>query len=126
MSAYFIPLEKELIKTHVPKLFREDAQYFSIVKDGKNTGIYGIIDRDFGNAEVFMTIFKEYRFKILNKKTLDLVINTPFDFGYNQVWSWTRLASWVRLLQRIKNVELTAPPLWDLADDTKIWFRKGM
>lgn len=114
------------IKHTYPSLFREDALYFFIVKSDEIAGLYGIIDRKNGHSEVFMTIFEKYRFKIINKSTLDLIINTPFKLGFTQVWSWTRLPSWRRLLQRLKNVESAFPPSWDAEDTTKNWFRKGI
>lgn len=121
----FEPACSEEIKYTYPSLFREDALYFYIVKNSEIAGLYSIIDREVGNAEVFMTIFEKYRFKIINKSTLDMIINTPFELGFTQVWSWTRLASWIRLLQRLENIESIAPPFWDAEDTTKIWFRKG-
>lgn len=116
----------EDIKHRYSHLYREDSLYYFIVKKDEIAGLYGIIDRKNSHAEVFMTIFEKYRFKIINKATLDLIINTPFKLGFTQVWSWTRLASWRRLLQRLKDIESAASPSWDAEDITKSWFKKGI
>lgn len=118
-------MDAETVQKHFPTLWREDTFYFSIVKNNEIAGLYGIIDRNSGHAEVFMTIVKKYRFKVINKNVLDRIINTPFDLGFTQVWSWTRLASWMRLLPRLKDVESAPPPFWDEKDTTKNWFMKG-
>ena len=40
----FIEIDPQEIKDGFPKLYREDARYYSILKDGEKAGIYGIID----------------------------------------------------------------------------------
>ena len=40
----FIAIDPQEIKEDFPKLYREDAQYSSILKDDEKTGVYGIIN----------------------------------------------------------------------------------
>ena len=122
--ASFQPASSQEIKRTYPYLFREDTLYFYIVKNDNIAGIYGIIDRKIGCAEVFLTVFEQYRFKVINKSTIDLIVNTPFNFGFTQVWSWTRHRSWIKVLQRLKDIDQIAPPSWDLKDATKNWFKR--
>lgn len=127
MSQFIYTPPRE-IKDRVPHLFREDAQYFSILKNGEMAGLYGIIDRGNRRAETFMTVFEDYRYKILSRHSLFYMMNQPFFMGFQEVWTWTRWQSWIKLLKRYnaEGVECQLlPPSWD-NDITKIWFRKRM
>jgi hypothetical protein len=63
----FKSIDSQEIKERFPKLYREDAQYYSILKNGTNAGIYGIIDRGYSIAETFMTVFEGYKYLDLDK-----------------------------------------------------------
>lgn len=126
MTTHLSEIKQHEIKRDFPHLFHKDAQYFSIVKNEDNCGIYGIIDREDNVAETFMTIFKQYRYLILNKGSIDLFMNYPFSHGFKEVWTWTAWKSWIKLLKRFsaEGVEFQSiPPHWD-NDLSKTWFRK--
>lgn len=122
----FKAIDPQEIKERFPKFYREDAQYSSILKNGTNAGIYGIIDRGHSIAETFMTVFEGYRYKIIHKTSIDFMMNHPFSLGFHEVWTWTRWQSWIKLLKRFEfqGVECQLmPPSWD-DDWTKVWFRQ--
>ena len=122
----FIAIDPQEIKERFPKLYREDAQYYSILKGGEKAGAYGIIDRGYSIAETFMTVFEGYKYKVINKNSIFYMMNQPFFLGFKEVWTWTRWQSWIKLLQRFENEGVEPqllPPSWD-DDFTKIWFRK--
>lgn len=127
MNTTFKEIDGQEVKETHPKLFREDILYYSILKDGEKAGFYGIIDRGNSIAETFITVFEDYKYKIINKNSIFYMMNRPFFLGFKDTWTWTRWKSWVKLLKRfeIEGVELQlTPPSWDKNDNTKIWFRK--
>jgi hypothetical protein len=107
------------------QLFHQDACYFDIIKDGCKSGIYGIINRNSNRAEVFIYIFKEYRYKIIGKNIIKEMMYCPFNYGFKEVWTWTLLKSWVKLLKHFEHegVKESNSPDWD-SDEKKIWFKK--
>jgi hypothetical protein len=124
----FKAIDLQEIKEDFPHLFRTDTRYFFIMKDAEKAGIYGIIDRGYSRAETLMTVFEGYRYKIINKATIDFMMNHPFSLGFHEVWTWTRLQSWIKLLKRFESCGVEPqllPPSWD-NDLTKIWFRQKM
>lgn len=122
----FKAIDPQEIKEGFPKLYREDTQYYSILKNGETSGIYGIIDRGNSIAETFMTVFEGYKYLVINKNSLFYMMSQPFSLGFKDIWTWTRWQSWIKLLQRFENEGVNPqlmPPSWD-DDFTKIWFRK--
>lgn len=120
----FKSVDPQEIKESFPDYFWENAIYFMIQNDGEDAGLYGIIPRGNKTGDAFLTVFESYSYKLINKKTLNELFNHPFSLGFTEVWTWTRLQSWIKLLKRIEGVEFQLiPPSWD-NDFTKIWFRK--
>jgi hypothetical protein len=122
----FKPIERQEIQHTFPHLYRQDAQYEVLLKKGERAGLYGMIDRGRQRAEVFVTVFDGYKYKVLQKSSLFYMIHRPLFIGFNEVWTWTRWQSWIKLLRKFEKEGVEPqllPPFWD-NDITKIWFRK--
>ena len=129
---YFEELTAEETRNLYPTYSRRDITCFSIIKDGYCVGLYGLIDRGFDKntgrhiGEGFLNIFPDFRFQILNKTFLQSLFDHALATGFQKVYTWTRLPSWQKVLQRFErwNIHLleTSPP-WD-SDQTKMWFVK--
>ena len=132
MTLLFQRLTGEETHTLYPAYYRRDITCFSIIKESACVGLYGLIDRgvhpDTGNrlGEGFLTVFPKFRFQILNKTFLHSLFDHAFTSGFQTVYTWTRLPSWQKVLQRFEREGIhllkTSPP-WD-SDPTKIWFVK--
>lgn len=123
-TIHFKAIDPQEIKERFSDYFWEKTTYFLIQSDGEEAALYGIIHRGNKTGDAFLTVFERHRYKLLNKKTLNDLFNHPFSLGFTEVWTWTRLQSWIKLLKRIEGVEFRLiPPSWD-NDFTKIWFRK--
>ena len=119
---------KELIyndvETRFPELVFFNTQYFIIERDGEEGGLYAITDCDLGRAEVFLTVFPKFRFKIINKSTINFMMNKPFSYGFTEVWTWTTWKSWIKLMERLDGVERQEHgPSWS-QDTNKTWFKR--
>jgi len=137
MSIRFIPLSPQQTLKHYPQYSRRDITCFSIIKDGYCVGLYGLIDRGFDKntgrhiGEGFLTIFPDFRYRILGKGFFLALFDHAFSSGFEVVYTWTRLTSWKKLLERFEPLgihQLDTPPPWDLdppdADPKKVWFVK--
>jgi len=151
MTLRFIPLSANETLKDYPQYFREDITCFLILKDqphdsGKLVGLYGLIDRGIDpiakvpQAEAFLTIFPEFRYRTLSKGFFFKLFDHAFDSGFDKVYTWTRLPSWQKVLGRFEVLGIhrleTSPP-WDLdppdldppnldspESDPKVWFVK--
>ena len=144
---YFEELTAEEIQNLYPSYSRRDITCFSIVKDGFCVGLYGLIDRGFDKntgrhmGEGFLTIFPDFRCRILGKGFFLALFDHAFTSGFDKVYTWTRLTSWKKLLERFEPLgihRLETPPSWSLdpqsldpqsldssdRDSTKVWFMK--
>ena len=143
MTIRFAPLTREETLQQYPSYFREDITCFLILKESLSlgheasrdwdpVGLYGLIDRGVDPktgerlGEGFLTVFPKFRFQILNKTFLQSLFDHAFTSGFQTVYTWTRLPSWQKVLQRFEREGIhllkTSPP-WD-SDQTKIWFVK--
>lgn len=120
-----LEIDVSYIKDFFPHLYHAETKYFSIVKNENHTGIYGIVDRKKGKCEVFLTIFKNFRNKTLNKYLIHDMIVKPIQYGYREIWTWTKLRSWQILLEHFskEGVNKSNLPPWD-QDSSKIWYKK--
>jgi hypothetical protein len=126
----------EITKNH-PSYYREDIVCFLILKGGTPAGLYGLIDRGVEpvtkarQAEAFLTIFPAFRHRILGKSFFLNLFDHAFSSGFQKIYTWTRLTSWQKLLDRFEPLgiqRLDVPPPWDSdprdAGRTKVWFAK--
>ena len=129
---YFEDLTAEETRNLYPSYSRRDITCFSIIKDGYCVGLYGLIDRGFDKStgrhigEGFLNIFPDFRFQILNKTFLQSLFDHALSTGFQKVYTWTRLSSWKKLLERFEPLgihQLDIPPPWD-SDPSKVWFVK--
>jgi hypothetical protein len=132
MTIRFIPLTKEETLQDYPQYVREDIACFLILKDNQPGGLYGLIDRGVDQetgsrlGEGFLTIFPAFRFQVIGKEFLRCLFDHPFQYGFQKVYTWTRLSSWQKLFGRFKSLgihRLEMSPPWD-TDPTKGWFVK--
>jgi hypothetical protein len=132
MTLVFQRLTGEETHTLYPAYYRRDITCFSIIKERTCVGLYGLIDRGVDPktgerlGEGFLTVFPKFRFQILNKTFLQSLFDHAFTSGFQKVYTWTRLPSWQKVLQRFERGGIhllkTSPP-WD-SDPTKMWFVK--
>ena len=129
---YFEDLTAEETRNLYPSYSRRDITCFSIIKDGFCVGLYGLIDRGIDPntggrlGEGFLTVFPAFRFQILNKTFLQSLFDHALATGFQKVYTWTRLSSWKKLLERFEPLgihQLDIPPPWD-SDPSKVWFVK--
>ena len=131
-TLYFEELTAEETRNLYPSYSRRDITCFSIIKDGFCVGLYGLIDRGFDKntgrhiGEGFLTIFPDFRYRILGKGFFLALFDHAFSSGFEIVYTWTRLTSWKKLLERFEPLgihQLETPPSWD-SDPSKVWFVK--
>lgn len=138
----FKKLSPEETLKQYPAYYRDDITCFLIVKDQTHgeaipVGLYGLIDHGLdqktGNriGEGFLTIFPDFRFRVIGKAFLQKLIAHPFEQGFEVVYTWTRLRSWAQVFDRLASLgvhRLDTDPPWDNDgsehDQTKIWFVK--
>ena len=133
----FVPLTYQETRQHYPRYAREEIQCFLVVKDAPNScsepvGLYGLIDRGLDPltgeslGEGFLTIFPAFQFRVLNKRFFKALFDHALSYGFAKVYTWTRLKSWQKLLQRFEGwgiERLENPPRWD-NEEGKVWFVK--
>jgi len=128
----FEELTAEETRNLYPSYCRRDITCSSIIKDGGCVGLYGLIDLGIDPktggrlGEGFLTVFPNFRFQILNKTFLQSLFDHALATGFQKVYTWTRLTSWKKLLERFEPLgihQLDIPPLWD-SDPSKVWFVK--
>ncbi|RZI46638.1 hypothetical protein [Candidatus Finniella inopinata] len=142
MTITFQNLSPEDVCTNHPRYYRTDITCFLILKDqisarASPAGLYGLIDRGIDpvtnvrEAEAFLTIFPAFRHQILGKGFFLGLFDHAFKSGFEKVYTWTRLTSWQKLLDRFEPLSihrLETPPAWSLdssdIDPTKVWFLK--
>lgn len=98
--------------------------FFCIEKNNIESGLIALEDIGDKSAEISLTIFKEYRYKILFKNSLSYIINFPFSLGYDRVITWTKLKSWVKLLSSFSDEGVKKLDVKLDEDIDKIWFEK--
>lgn len=103
---------------------RYPIKFFCIEKNNVESGLIALEDIGNKSAEISLTIFKEYRHKILFKNSLSYIINFPFSLGYNRVITWTKLKSWVKLLSSFYDEGVKKLDVKLDEDIDKIWFEK--
>lgn len=99
---------------------------FSLIRNNEEVGLMCISDRGKEIAEISLSIFKNYRYKVLSKNIFLKIINFPFNLGYKKVIAYTKIKSFARLLERFSfyGVKLLENGLEEDSDKEKIWFSK--
>jgi len=105
-----------------PEFYHPDTQYFMVMKDEYEAGIYGVITHDRNVCEVAITIFKEFRYKVLSKKTILYLTDFPFSLGFDKVITWSCNKGWIKVLTSLKKYGIF--PLNQNDISGKIWFYK--
>lgn len=105
-----------------PEFYHQNTQYFMVMKDNQEAGIYGIITLDQNVCEVAITIFKEFRYKVLSKKTILYLTDFPFSLGFDKVITWSCNKGWIKVLTSLKKYGIF--PLTRNDPSAKIWFYK--
>jgi len=124
MIFFFHEISSLETKQSFPDFWDENGKFFIIERDGEEAGLYAITDCDLGRAEVFLTVFPKFRFNIINKSTINFMMNKPFSYGFTEVWTWTTWKSWIKLMERLDGVERQEHgPSWS-QDTNKTWFKR--
>ncbi len=142
MTIQFQRMNPDYIRQNHPRYYREDITCFLILKDSPlegpvDVGLYGLINRGIDpltqtrQAEAFLTIFPAFRYQVLGKGFFLGLFDHAFKSGFDKVYTWTRLTSWQKLLDRFEPLgihRLQTPPSWSLdssdCNPTKVWFSK--
>ena len=152
MTIIFQKLSPEEVRNNYSRYYGPNITCFLILKDSPledpvGVGLYGLIDRGLDpltkgrQAEAFLTIFPDFRFRVLGKSFFLGLFDHAFASGFDRVYTWTRLTSWQKLLNRFEPLgihRLETPPSWSLDssdlnpqgldssddDPTKVWFMK--
>ena len=126
-------ISKEDFKKNFSNYYFEDSPFpyriFIIYKEYKyEAGLLILEEREKDFVEMSLTIFEKYQNKILFKSNLLNIINFPFQIGYKKAITWTKLKSWVKLLERFQEYgvrKIEKPSSFD-NDADKIWFQKEL
>lgn len=116
------PISDQDFQVKFPQFYKQNTQYFMVMKDDHEAGIYGIITRDQNVCEVAITIFKEFRYKVLSKKTILYLTDFPFSLGFDKVITWSCNKGWIKVLSSLKKYNIF--PLDQNQDSPKVWFYK--
>jgi hypothetical protein len=142
MTITFQKLSPESVRKNYLPYYRDDITCFLILKDqipagAAPAGLYGLIDRGIDpvtrvrQAEAFLTIFPAFRYRVLGKGFFLSLFDHALKSGFDAVYTWTRLSSWQKLLDRFEPLgihRLDVPPSWSLDSldpaPMKVWFAK--
>ena len=91
--------DNRFIRVQEPKY---PVRYFSLVREETEVGMLGLEKITEDIAELSLTIFKPYRYKVLSYRSLREIFTFPFSLGFQKVIGWTRRKSWIRLLKKFK------------------------
>jgi len=106
-----------------PSFYHADSQFFMIIHDACEVGIYGIKTIDEAVCEISLCIFEEYRFKLPYKTGLKLLLNFPFSLGFVRILISTQEKSMITLLRQCRSlgVEFIG---YDKDNSKKVWFKR--
>lgn len=109
----------------MPFIVEKDMDYFLIVKNYAEVGIYTIKKIKDRVCEIGWAIFKKYRHKVLSRQAICFLIDFPFLLGFSKVIGWTKIDTFIKLLKRFEyfGIFLINSPNYD-HDSFKIWFQK--
>ena len=106
-----------------PSFYHADSQFFMIIHDACEVGIYGIKTIAPTVCEISLCIFEDYRFKLPYKTGLKLLLNFPFSLGFVRILISTQEKSMITLLRQCQSlgVEFIG---YDKDNSKKVWFKK--
>ena len=106
-----------------PSFYHQDSQFFMIIHDACEIGIYGIKTLDPKTCEISLCIFAEYRFKLPYRTGLKLLLNFPFTYKFDKILISTQEKSIITLLRQCQTlgVEFIG---YDKDNPKKVWFKK--
>ena len=87
-----------------PSFYHQDSQFFMIIHDACEIGIYGIKTIDEKVCEISLCIFAEYRFKLPYRTGLKLLLNFPFTYKFDKILISTQEKSMITLLRQCQTL----------------------
>ena len=105
-----------------PSFYHKDSQFFIIAYQNHEVGIYGIKTIDPKVCEISLCIFEDYRYKLLYKTGLKLLLNFPFTLDFVRIIMSTVEKSIITLLRQCQSlgVEFVG---YDKDNPKKVWFK---
>ena len=106
-----------------PSFYHQGSQFFMIIYQDQEIGIYGVKALDKEVCEISLCIFDEYRFKLPYKTGLKLLLNFPFTYKFDKILISTQEKSIMTLLRQCQTlgVEFIG---YDKDNPKKVWFKK--
>ncbi len=105
-----------------PKFFQEHTQFYFLEyetdENKEEVAIYGITSIDHNICEISLYVFCEFRFKLPYRQVLKLILQQPFELGFNKILIWTYEKSVATLLRQCKGIREL-----ETFDDC-VWFMK--
>ncbi len=117
-------IEKEDYQ-EVPFIMEKGVEYFFIIKNGIRAGIYAVIKITDDICEIALTIFKKSRYTVISRNSICFFIDFPFSLGFKKVITWSKMKTWINLLNKFEyyGIYKIDKPDYD-SDIKKIWFGK--
>lgn len=105
-----------------PSFYHANSQFFMIACETCEVGIYGIKTIDPKVCEISLCIFEDYRYKLLYKTGLKLLLNFPFTLNFVRIMISTVEKSIITLLRQCQSlgVEFVG---YDKDNPKKVWFK---
>jgi N-acetylglutamate synthase-like GNAT family acetyltransferase len=121
----FIEISENEVKENYHDYFWENTIYFYIKKDLNIVGLYGVIKRSELIGESFLTIFKDFRYKILGREFMISLLKHASSLGFEEIYTWTYWESWKKLGMHFEKygVQYCVEPYRDKEDKEKMWFK---
>ncbi len=96
----FEPVDKHLIKEYANSYFHKDAIYFLIKKNNSVMGVFGVKKISKKAGEMTLLIFKNFKHKVLTKRTCQQFLDFSKSLGFVAVFLATQYQSMVKLCKR--------------------------
>ena len=118
-----IEINSDDVQRAFPSFYHKDSQFFMVTYQDHEVGICGIKTIDPKTCEISLCIFEDYRFKLLYKTGLKLLLNFPFSLGFVRMLISTQEKSIITLLRQCQSlgVEFIG---YDKDNYQKVWFKK--
>ena len=87
-----------------PNFFQEHTQFYLLEHKQEEVGIYGITTVNEKICEISLYVFSEFRFKLPYRKVLHLILQQPFELGFDKILIWTYERSVATLLRQCKGI----------------------
>lgn len=106
-----------------PSFYHQDSQFFMIIHDACEIGIYGVRTVDPKKCEISLFVFKECRNKLYYRKWLHLLLSYPFSLGFEVIYISSNKKSVVTLMAQLAQCR-TLGVDYIGEKNKKMWFKR--